>query len=716
MPQFFNEGREGIGMPRNLRMYLYVVIVCGMSLFPFSILQLNGTNILLVAVIGILAGLLDRFLIELPNGTYFSGTLAFTATTLVYIGIYEAILVEIIAFLISTPFYNRNWIKNLYNLSQYMLCTWISGLLFLLIGGQIGLFTFYDIPRILIVMASYQVINSAMLSVILSVLQQRRYVEVLVATVGDSFFGYISNITIGLFLYYLYPLVTPQTFLITSFFIAITFLVLRYAFNLFIKLRKTYLATLEKITFLKEMKMHDVKEGHANRVGQIAREIAERLKLSQEEIDNIHYAALLHDIGKDYLSETLFQKKSSRTIEEETENQKHVEIGAQMVQEIYGLTNTSNFILYHHERWDGSGYPSGKEADAIPLGARIISLANEYDHILSNDKILEKRKSFENKAGTVLDPALVDLFVSYATFSMENHQVKEENLQEILLEKVVIEQTKKKFKESTLLRDFGENINSTFKNGHFYDYLNQPIKIPAQDHVLELVEHSINSNNKARDFMEDVESGTIYDVYCVPKEDGAQIMMFDVTHILEYEKNQEKRVRKLYRDVIYSATQGKLLLEDSLNNSDLTGMVLFESIISEPKHISQIRMEVQTLLRKENFRTKDIFPILVCLSEVTTNVLKHANDGYMKLCMDGNLIKIYVKDTGDGIKLEDLPKSTLLAGYSSRKSLGQGFNILLKFMDRVILNTSSAGTSIVLEKKLHVNELVQDYEPKDNIV
>lgn len=70
----------------------------------------------------------------------------------------------------------------------------------------------------------------------------------------------------------------------------------------------------------------------------------------------------------------------------------------------------------------------------------------------------------------------------------------------------------------------------------------------------------------------------------------------------------------------------------------------------------------------------------------------------MKIYKDGNVLKVYVRDTGDGIKLEDLPRSTLLAGYSSRKSLGQGLNILLKFMDRVFLSTNSQGTTLVLEK------------------
>ncbi|MBM7573321.1 HD domain-containing phosphohydrolase [Aquibacillus albus] len=691
-------------MPSNLRIYLYAVIVGGMSLLPFSIFQIDSTSILFIVVIGIIAGLLDRFLIELPNGTFFSGTLAFTATTLIYIGIHEAILVEFIAFLISTPFFNRNWIKSLYNLSQYMLCTWVSGLILLLIGGQIGIFTFYDIPRILMIMASYQILNTAMLSVILSVLQKRRFTEVFIATIEDSFFGYISNAIIGVFLYYLYPLVNLTTFFITSLFIAITLLVLRYSFGLFIKLRKTYLATLEKITFLKEMKMNAVKEGHANRVGQIARELAERLKLSQEEVDNIHYAALLHDIGKDYLSESLFKKKSTRTLEEESENQRHVEIGAQMVQEIHGLTKTSNFILYHHEHWDGSGYPLGKKGDDIPLGARIISLANQYDHILSDNKILDKKKTFEKKAGTILDPTLVDLFVSYSAFSVDEHFVNNDNLQDTLLEKVVIEQTKKKFEESILLREFGDNINGKYTNGQFYDHLNQPIKIPAQPLVLQLIEQSNKTRNKVRDFIEDTESGKIFDVYCIPVDDGVHIMLFDVTHILEYEKDQEKRVRKLYRDVIYSATQGKLLIEDSDNVSDISGELLIEHKIKELHDVTQSRMEVQSVLEKENIPKKEAFSILLCLSEVTTNVLKHANDGCLKLYKEGNLLKIHVKDTGDGIKLEDLPKTTLLVGYSSRKSLGQGFNILLKFMERVILNTSSQGTTIILEKKLEQNE------------
>jgi HD-GYP domain-containing protein (c-di-GMP phosphodiesterase class II) len=134
-------------------------------------------------------------------------------------------------------------------------------------------------------------------------------------------------------------------------------------------------------------------EGHARRVALYAMRLARRLGLSSEDIGNIGIGGLLHDVGKIGLSDRIFNNQTEPLAGELLEEvRRHPDIGVSLLKGIDSLSPVLDYVHYHHERMDGSGYPCGLKSDAIPLGARIISVADCFDAI-TTDRPYQKSKT-----------------------------------------------------------------------------------------------------------------------------------------------------------------------------------------------------------------------------------------------------------------------------------------------------------------------------------
>lgn len=154
--------------------------------------------------------------------------------------------------------------------------------------------------------------------------------------------------------------------------------------------------------------------GHSTRVGNMAYDIARKIKLSDKECDNIHIAGHLHDIGKIGISEQVLNKKGKLDSDEWAQIQLHPQIGYNILKKSDKLTEIALMVLYHHERWDGKGYPKKLKGKEIPLGARIIAICDSIDAMTSNRLYRSaysweycRKEIFINK-GKQFDPFLVD--------------------------------------------------------------------------------------------------------------------------------------------------------------------------------------------------------------------------------------------------------------------------------------------------------------------
>jgi len=156
---------------------------------------------------------------------------------------------------------------------------------------------------------------------------------------------------------------------------------------------------------------------HAERMVSIALKIGKEIGLSQDILGNLERGAMLHDIGKIGIKDSILRKKAKLTPEEYLMIELHPKIGAEIIRSIHFLKDVVPIVLHHHERWDGKGYPSGLKGQEIPLTARIIAICDAYQALTSDRpyrKAYSKRGALEilkKEAGERFDRDLVDILV-----------------------------------------------------------------------------------------------------------------------------------------------------------------------------------------------------------------------------------------------------------------------------------------------------------------
>ncbi|MEM4409182.1 MAG: response regulator [Candidatus Caldarchaeum sp.] len=155
---------------------------------------------------------------------------------------------------------------------------------------------------------------------------------------------------------------------------------------------------------------------HSFRVTEYALTLARRLNLPEDTLSNIAKGALLHDIGKIGVPDSILLKPDKLTPEEWEIMKKHPILGYELIKNIKFLKDATKLVLYHHERFDGRGYPYGLKGSDIPLEARIFSVADALDAI-TTDRVYRKAMSFEDASriirdasGSQFDPAIVEVF------------------------------------------------------------------------------------------------------------------------------------------------------------------------------------------------------------------------------------------------------------------------------------------------------------------
>jgi len=182
--------------------------------------------------------------------------------------------------------------------------------------------------------------------------------------------------------------------------------------ELYKHMQDTYLGTIQTLARAIDAKDPHTK-GHSDRVTRYAVKIAKEMNLSETVIRNIEYAALIHDIGKIGIQETILAKKGKLSRAEYEIVKMHPLIGESIITPVKFLNGVAPLILYHHEGFDGEGYLEGLRGEGIPLGARIISVADAFDAMTSDRpyrKALSKeeaRRELEKESGKRFDPEVV---------------------------------------------------------------------------------------------------------------------------------------------------------------------------------------------------------------------------------------------------------------------------------------------------------------------
>ncbi|MCK4409217.1 MAG: HD-GYP domain-containing protein, partial [Candidatus Eisenbacteria sp.] len=191
----------------------------------------------------------------------------------------------------------------------------------------------------------------------------------------------------------------------------------RYSFKLYTDMRKVHFDTVRALTSAIDAS-DPYTRGHSERVTHYSVAIARDMRLSERRVQAIEYAGFLHDMGKIGINHGILTKPGSLTDDEWQAMKEHPAIGARIVSDLDFLKGAREVVLYHHERYDGKGYPEGLAGEQIPLEARIAKVADAFDAMMSNRPYrsslgLQKSvQELEDGKGTEFDPKVVEAFLA----------------------------------------------------------------------------------------------------------------------------------------------------------------------------------------------------------------------------------------------------------------------------------------------------------------
>jgi diguanylate cyclase len=181
--------------------------------------------------------------------------------------------------------------------------------------------------------------------------------------------------------------------------------------------RQSMLANIIDTTLYKHVEKNAKAGTHSNRVSQLCKFLGMAMDLPDVDIYKLEISGLFHDIGKLAIQECILNKSGPLTDQEWNEIMRHPEVGYWILSTSLEMSDIAKFVLYHHERYDGSGYPKGLKEDEIPLLSRIISVVDSYDAMTNQRSYKETldldmaiNELISNK-GKQFDPEIVDVFV-----------------------------------------------------------------------------------------------------------------------------------------------------------------------------------------------------------------------------------------------------------------------------------------------------------------
>ena len=405
-------------MPLKLKVYIGVVTTVAIALFIYLTPSLPSlSDIWWVIIFFLFISALAEFIpVDLPvSGAVSIGFPIDFVLILVY-GPALAMLITALGALIGEIIERKvSWYKIIFNASQFALSAGIAGIVYQELGGVIGTtnLTGYIVPA-LICALTYYFINSSLFVMVIHLAEGISLWSIWKTQLKGIITTYIALAPIGFIMAMVY--VTIGIWGIILFFFPL--ILARRSFELYTKMRKVYLETIRALAAAIDAKDPYTK-GHSERVAETSVALAQELNLSDRDIENIEYTALLHDIGKIGIADNILGKNSSLTDKEFDKIKEHTVMGAKIIEPVDFLKNSYKAIYHHHEKYNGKGYPDGLKSEDIPILARIIAVADAYDAMgsdrpyrkkLSKDKIL---KELRDQSGKQFDPEVVKALISF---------------------------------------------------------------------------------------------------------------------------------------------------------------------------------------------------------------------------------------------------------------------------------------------------------------
>jgi len=260
---------------------------------------------------------------------------------------------------------------------------------------------------------TYCIVNISLFTVVVLFSQNEGIKTIWRISIKEMVPSYIAEAPMG----FIMAIVYTEVGIIGIILFFLPLLLARRSFELYAKMRKVYLDTIRALAAAIDAKDPYTK-GHSERVSKNAVALAQEMNLPDREIENIEYSALLHDVGKIGIEDSILGKKDKLTDQEFKKIKEHTIMGANIIKPVDFLKNSYKAVYHHHERYNGNGYPDGIKEEEIPLSARIIAVVDAYD-AMGSDRPYRKKlgkdiiiKELKEQSGKQFDPEVVKVFLS----------------------------------------------------------------------------------------------------------------------------------------------------------------------------------------------------------------------------------------------------------------------------------------------------------------
>jgi anti-sigma regulatory factor (Ser/Thr protein kinase) len=673
-----------------------VILAFAALIYSISDIQWVDNNVFIVAVIIVI--ILEVLPLRLPSGDQYSaGSIGFLFL-LLYSGFSHSILA---IYLAAFAYYLKNIRRGApHPIRLFVTIGMYSGSLLIASSAIHFIEWQHNYIEIAIAAITFEFANFLFIEGIEATVFGKR----MFSHFKQKFIELIIPILISIFVLTMFTTHSGEIELIHLMIYTLFFLLIVIFFsNEYIKQLELRKATSNAFIQVMEGRIKSDLTGHGSRVAAICEVLLDDFAYPKRKRHDLIQAAIIHDIGKAILPSHIFRKKGALTLSEEREYKKHPEKAMEIVKTMFPKESFSKWILHHHERWDGDGFPSALAGADIPLGARILAIGNELEHLLQRHQDPDTVLNLINeKSGTVLDPKLVEKItlshIEEMLISLEEELVREELTE-------VSETSEDIYHETDIYTQIGETFYLLVKNGVVFNKKGKP----SHEFVQDLAETALKRKGAVLETC--VHHQELYSLHALPvSSQDVVVFVHNITPYMDYRKTLEMNVLESYVNVINVFSQGKIKLLTSLDIlqgqlGDLIGQMSIRSASDVPKS----RAFMKEILEQYPVTISNM-KVLVAVSEATSNIVKHASDGRFAIYQSSTKLQLLLSDRGSGIPLHEIPTAILIAGYSSKRSLGRGFNLIGNYSDGVQIYTTSEGTCILIEFQLQNDSTKQNGE------
>jgi HD-GYP domain-containing protein (c-di-GMP phosphodiesterase class II) len=408
------------GLPPRLLWYILFISALGplvaLAVAATGYSELSSREMLWAVMVIVLTATAERFPLHLTHKTNINVTAAAFIVALLLLPGWLPGLLTLIATSIAQLLRRSEAMEALFNIGQTVLYVTVAALLYgaladVRLGPNVG--EFASVGVIIIAVLAMHLLNTGMVAAASAFQLGLNPVRVWATTIALDWMPHITLCalgTIGAVLAHDQPLVLP--------FLALPAVLVHQSVRQTVQLR---VDTHEALASLVEvMELRDpYTAGHSRRVAALARMLAERLSLTAEEADLIEQAGRVHDIGKAGIDSVILSKPGKLEDHEWEQMKSHPVHGANVVARFAAYQHAARIVRHHHEALDGTGYPDGLTGEDIPLGARIIAVADTFDALTTNRpyrdalSIETAINILEQGAGRQWDARIVTIMCTY---------------------------------------------------------------------------------------------------------------------------------------------------------------------------------------------------------------------------------------------------------------------------------------------------------------